>query len=258
MTHNRVTIWICLVAGLSLFAASAPAAEWGSIKGHFVVDGTPPAQPPLRLTDDYCIKLNPPNKSLVVDTKGDLANAVVFIRVARNEKIDVHPDYAAELAKPVVLDNKGCEFHPHVTLVRVGQKFVVKNSDPMGHNTKWDLAVNGSFNQIIEVGKEVSVTFAKPEANAAPVHCSIHAFMEGQLLVQDHPYMAVSGDDGTFEIKNIPAGKHSFQFWHEKGYLSDLKLKGGTTDRRGRADITIKAGETLDLGDLKVPAAMLH
>ena len=58
-----------------------------------------------------------------------------------------------------------------------------------------------------------------------PVDCNIHPFMKGHLLVQDHPYMAVSGEDGTFEIKNIPAGKHEFQFWHEAaGYLKNLKL----------------------------------
>ena len=78
------------------------------------------------------------------------------------------------------------------------------------------------------------------------------------MLVQDHPYMAVSGEDGTFEIKNIPAGKHEFQFWHEApGYLKNLKFKGGTTDRQGRAELTIAAGQTLDLGDIKVPASVL-
>jgi hypothetical protein len=83
--------------------------------------------------------------------------------------------------------------------------------------------------------------------------------MHGVLVVQDHPYMAASADDGTFEIKNIPAGEHEFQFWHEApGYLKNLKFQGGSTDRRGRAKLTIPAGGTLDLGDIKVPASVLQ
>jgi hypothetical protein len=82
--------------------------------------------------------------------------------------------------------------------------------------------------------------------------------MAAHLLVQEHPYMATTADDGTFEIKNIPAGKHEFQFWHEApGYLKDLSLKSGKTNRQGRADLEIAAGQTLDLGDVKVPASML-
>jgi hypothetical protein len=82
--------------------------------------------------------------------------------------------------------------------------------------------------------------------------------MQGHLLVQEHPYMAASAEDGTFEIENVPAGEHEFQFWHEApGYLRDLKLKGGATNRQGRIDLDIPANETLDLGDIKVPASML-
>jgi hypothetical protein len=82
--------------------------------------------------------------------------------------------------------------------------------------------------------------------------------MKAHLVSLSHPYMAASGDDGTFEIKNIPAGQHEFQFWHEApGYLKNMKLKAGTTDTRGRAKLTIAAGQTLDLGDIKVPAKVL-
>lgn len=255
-TFTSMLIGVLAATVFCLFGA-AEAAEWGSLKGRFVVDGTPPTMPTLPVTDEYCIKLKPQNKSIVVDAKSALANAVVFLRLARNEKIDIHPDFAAALATPAVLDNKGCEFHPRISLVRVGQPFVIKNSDPMGHNTKYDLTVNGPFNRTIEVGTQVEVKFTKPEANAAPVNCSIHTFMLGHLLVQDHPYMVVSGENGSFEIKNIPAGKRMLQFWHERKNLQDLKFAGGTTNRQGRAEITIAAGKTLDLGEIKVPASLL-
>jgi hypothetical protein len=83
--------------------------------------------------------------------------------------------------------------------------------------------------------------------------------MKSYVIVLDHPYMAVTDDKGTFEMKNIPAGTRPFTFWHESpGYLRDIKIGGGTTDRRGKVDLTIKPGETLDLGEIHVPVAALR
>ena len=83
--------------------------------------------------------------------------------------------------------------------------------------------------------------------------------MHGFILVKDDPYMVASAADGTFEIKNVPAGKHEFEFWHEAaGRLKNLKYKGGTLNRQGRAELTIADGKTLDLGEIKVPASMLQ
>ncbi len=242
---------------LSLTAA-VPAADWGSVKGRFVVDGPPPKLDPLVVSkDQFCIDAKPIDKSLVIGDTGGLGNAVVYIRLGRRDKIDVHPDYASSLSELVTLDNKGCEFVPHIALVRTGQQFEIKNSDPVGHNTNAKLLANGQFNVLIAEGQKNAMKFSKSEAMPMPVNCNIHPFMQAYILVQEHPYMVVSAEDGTFEIKNIPAGKREFQFWHESGYLKDLAFNGGKTDRRGRGELTIKAGETLDLGDIKVPAASL-
>jgi plastocyanin len=252
---QRLAISCVVVATLSSMIV---AAEWGSLKGRFVVDGTPPKPEPLVVTkDQYCIDKKPMSQSAVVGPKGELANAVVFLRLERGGKVESHPDYASQLSEPAVLDNNGCSFHPHVVLVRIGQPLVVKNSDPVGHNTKAQLIQNASFNVIVAQGQESKFTFTKAEAMPMPVNCNIHPWMEGHVLVQDHPYMAVSGEDGTFTIKNLPAGKHNFVFWHESGYVRNAKVGSGKTDRRGRADLTIPANGEFDLGDIKVPASAL-
>ncbi len=244
---------------LAYVAAPVDAAGWGTIKGKFVVDGTPPKLPPIDASKDaYCVEHHPIDQSVVVDDKGDLANVVVFLRTKRNEKVDVNPEYAASKDEPAVLDNHFCSFQPHVSLVQTGQPFIIKNSDTVGHNTNVKLMRNGATNTTIAAGDETKRVLTKAEAVPLPVDCNIHPFMHGYILVKDDPYMAVSAADGTFEIKDIPAGKREFEFWHEKpGRLKKLKYQGGALNQQGRATFTIKDGQTIDLGVIKVPASML-
>jgi plastocyanin len=253
LAKTSIALTIALLA-----TAGASAAEWGSLKGRFVVDGTAPKPDPLVVTkDQFCIDKKPKNQSLLVSDKNELADAVIYVLLGAGEKIEVHPDYAAGLNQTVVLDNNGCSFHPHIAFVRTGQPFEIKNSDPVGHNTNVTLTKNASFNDLIAAGNNSKKTFTKAEVMPMPVRCNIHPWMEGSVLVLEHPYAAISGADGTFEIKNIPAGKHKFKLWHESGNLKNVKLPGGTTDRKGVAELTIAAGQTLDLGDIKIPAASL-
>ncbi|HEX3598781.1 MAG TPA: hypothetical protein VHU84_01490 [Lacipirellulaceae bacterium] len=257
MLQHFLKIAAAVVVACVVIPIETRAAEWGSLKGRILIDGTPPKVEPLKGNDKdaYCMKQMPANKSIVIGKDNALVNAVVYLRLATGKKVEVNPEYRADLSKPLVLDNKGCEFHPHVTLAQEGQTLDIKNSDPVGHNTNVQVL---AFNQIIPSNNDTKVKIGTLSPLPTEVSCNIHPFMKGWILVQNHPYMAVTGDDGTFEIKDIPAGKHEFQFWQESaGYLKNVKVKGGTTERHGRIELTIEPGKTLDLGDIKVPASAL-
>lgn len=260
--NKTLTVGVIGICGLLVAVTYAPStigAEWGSLKGRFVVDGKPAEPPPLPVDskEPYCVQQKPKNEAWIVAEDGALKNGVVYLRLGRRDKVAIHPDYEAQLKEPAVLDNNRCNFVPHISLVRVGQTLLIKNSDPppVGHNT--NLGLLFGFNQIIPAGGEAPVKVTKAAPLPMPVTCNIHPFMKGHVLSLEHPYMATSGDDGAFEIKDLPAGMHEFQFWHETGYLRDLKLNEGKTNRQGRIDLTIAAGKTLDLGDIKIPARML-
>lgn len=249
---------LALLAGCVLSIGSA-SAQWGDLKIKFVSDGPAPTlQPPMVDKDkEICTamgKRKVPNEEFVVGKGGGLKDVVAFLVPEKDKAVKVHPSYEDSAKDTVIIDNKGCQFVPHVVLVRTGQTFTVTNGDPTGHNSKFSFAQNKvDENPLLPPKGEFVVKperLTKREVRAAQVSCAIHPWMSGWVLVQDHPYMATSSEEGVLEIKNIPVGKHSFQFWHENaGYItSSGKLK--TT--KGKADIEIKDGKVTDLGEVKV------
>lgn len=243
-------------------SATAVSAEpWGDLKMRFVLDGTPPAPTKVKVDKDQavCTMNHPLDETLVVNQDNNgIADIVVSLYVKSTEQPPAaHPSYAESADDEVYLDNLDCRFEPHVTLLRVGQKLIVRNKDTVGHNTKVDLLSDpgGGFN--IQVGpgeqREADVTIA--ERVPAPVACNAHGWMTGRLVVKDHPYFAKSDKDGNLVIGNLPAGTWEFQIYHAKsGYGKDLDVGGATTDRRGTFEVEIAPGQN-DLGEIRVNLA---
>lgn len=234
---------LLVVAGLS----AAPAqAQWGNLKGRFVYDGKPPAATPLAVTKDQevCGKHKLVNEELVVGEDGGLANVVIYVR---DKKVKVHPDYEKTAEDLVRFDNEHCRFEPHILPMRLTQTLELHNSDPVGHNSNVSPIGDAGTNPLIAPGSAAQHKFNRSQNVPVQVTCNIHPWMKGWILPRDNPYMAVSAEDGTFEIKNLPVGKLEFQAWQEKaGYLiakPDWK--------KGRFELTIKKGDN-DLGDIKV------
>lgn len=242
-------------------STSACAQQWGTLKGKLVVDGKVPEPQSINVNKDvdYCGKHDLVDQTVETGEGGALKNAFVYLYLKRGKSVDIHPDLQKVGEEAVVLDNEGCRFEPHVLTVRTGQVLEIQNSDPLGHNTKADLLKNPAFNETVSSDTPIKKKFDKAEPYPAPVSCSIHPWMTSYLLIRDNPYMAVTGEDGSFEIKNLPAGKHEFIFWHESvGNLKNLSLgPGGKTDRKGRAKLEISADAELDLGVVKIKPAGL-
>ncbi len=114
------------------------------------------------------------------------------------------------------MDQKNLTFVPHVLPVLAGTTVDFVNSDDVLHNVfspdkccdKFNL---GSWPK----GQSKSFTFKEPGC-AATLLCNVHPEMEGYVFVVGTPYYAVSAKDGSFEIKDVPAGKYTVKIWHEK------------------------------------------
>ena len=241
--------------------AEAAATGWSTLSGRFVFDGPKPTPVKLNANKDTeaCGKHPLFDESIVVGQDGGLANTVVFLRTA---KPDVHPDYEATANEQMVLDNRDCRFEPHVLLLRTTQTLLVKNSDPVGHNSNFQSPANGSPNPIIPAGVGMEQKFTKPEALPVQIGCNIHPWMGAWLLVRSDPYAAISDSSGRFSIKNLPAGKPlEFQLWQEKAKaLKGVELAGAPgvkVDAKGRFKVTLQPDQPLEI-EIRVPAEAIR
>jgi plastocyanin len=237
----------------------ALAEEWGTLKGRFTFGGAVPASSELKADKDVevCGKHKLLSEEMVVGADKGVANVVVFVR---DKSVKVHPDLAASKSEKVVLDNKNCRFEPHVAFVQTGQTLVLKNSDTVGHNSNVATIKNPPSNSLIPAGGESTVTFSNDEAIPAQVTCNIHPWMKSWLVVRPNPYAAVSKADGSFEIKNVPAGGElELQLWHEKaGYIGEVTI-GGKAEKiaKGRKKVKVAAGDN-DLGEMVLNASLFN
>jgi plastocyanin len=215
---------------LAAFVAGSTAfgqAKWVTVKGEVKLAAAP-AVAAINVTADkeHCLSKGPLNSDeVVVGKKGGLKNVVVYLRpddTNRNavfKPADINPDLAKAKPKDHVIDQPCCQFVPRITVARVGDSLTVKNSAPVNHNFKYESDNNGSANWNTPPGQ--SQKFKDPlkaEARPIPFECNVHPWMKGQVRVFDHPYFALTDEDGKFEIKDAPAGKFRIVYHHEKGY----------------------------------------
>lgn len=185
--------------------AGAPAGA-GTIKGEVVYKGkVKPATLSVNKDQEVCGK-DKPDPTLVVSADGKLQNAVV--------SVPAPPGSAAPAPSKVVLDQKGCEYSPHVLAFPAGSTVEILNPDGILHNVHTYSKINSPFNLAQpKFKKTMTVTLEKPEIVQAK--CDVHSWMSGWLFVAGTPHYAVTGSSGGFELSGLPAGDHVVEVWHE-------------------------------------------
>jgi hypothetical protein len=188
------------------------------------------------------------------DTKG-IKNIAVFVRSASRVHESAQTDEGEAL-----FDQKECVFLTHVFPLTLGTTMLIRNSDPVGHNT--NIEGKNSFNQTIPANATIPFKPQKEEAVPVAVRCSIHPWMLAYFLPRENGYVAVTAEDGSFEIANLPAGEDlEFQVWHESAVgpgkslvLSTPEAKELKWSNKGRFKVKLGEDETKEVS-LTVPAA---
>src|SRR5205085_11453199 len=114
-----------------------------------------------------------------------------------------------------VLDQVGCRYSPHVLGATVGQQIVFRSSDSTPHNVHL-MGPDGDLHNfaLAAAGQERGLALGKPQL--VRVKCDVHPWMTAYIGVFENPFFAVTGDDGSFEIKGVPAGSYKLSIWHEQ------------------------------------------
>jgi len=198
----------------------------GTIKGRVRLTGKNPGNTVIRMgVDPKCASINTGKLVIqeVVSTSADGGLKNAFVKLQGNFPQTPVP------SKPAVLDERGCIYAPRVIGMRVGQTLQIKNDDALKHNVHTDSAHKNDLNVGQETSGIVSEFRPKSEEVMLRFGCDIHKWMRAYVGVVSHPYFAVSGDGGTFEIDNVPVGMQTVQVWHEAyGMLTKtVSVKGG-------------------------------
>ncbi len=210
-------------------ASSSPAAS--SVVGRVKFEGQPPTPTRVNMSSDpTCAKAHPGStlsEDFVIGDGGTLRNVVVFVSDGLGSRSFDTPN------EPVKIEQKGCMYEPHVVAVRANQKIEVVNDDHTLHNIHPLPSNNREWNKAEPEGSVFEESFAREEI-AIPVKCNVHPWMHSYIAVFKHPYFAVTGKDGSFDLRDLPPGEYTIEAWHEK--------LGKVTQK-----ITVAPGETKTL-----------
>lgn len=209
---------ILLIGNFGFLSASRaggvpPTATGASVHGSVHFEGKIPAAKPISMAaDPVCAKQHASpvvSQEVMTDGKGDLQNVIVFVSDGLGTQTFDPPSEAA------VVEQKGCMYLPHVLAVRANQKLEVVNDDATSHNIHPTPANNREWNKAEPPGAKMEEAFAREEV-AIPVKCNVHPWMRGYIAVFKHPFFAVTGKDGGFDLSNLPPGTYTIKAWHEK------------------------------------------
>ncbi|MGH9870486.1 MAG: carboxypeptidase regulatory-like domain-containing protein [Candidatus Polarisedimenticolia bacterium] len=200
----------------------------GSITGTVKYDGPVPAsmKQPLQMNADPACALKHKSpvlpEALVLGPGQTLAHVFVQVKKGLPEKAWPTP------AQPLVMNQEGCLYTPHVMGIMVNQPFKILNSDGLLHNVHALPKINAGFNRAMPANvKEAEFKFAKEE-EMFKIKCDVHPWMGAWIQVMKHPYFAVTGTDGKYAIKDLGPGTYEIEVWHEK-----LKTKTATVKISG-------------------------
>ncbi len=210
-------------------AAAPVSADAATVTGLVKFEGAAPKMPAIQMSaDPYCQSQHTTpalDEEVVTGPAGELANVVVYVK-------NISGKFAAP-STPVVLDQHGCQYHPHINVLQVGQPLQIKNSDATLHNVHALPNVNGQFNEGQPVQGMVSTKkFDKPELTPFKVKCDVHGWMKSYMAVMPHPFYSVSQMNGTFSIANLPPGSYTIVAWHEKYGQQEQQVTVGAKESK--------------------------
>ncbi len=228
----RRTPSLCLAAGLvSMALCPGVALAASSVTGTVTFDGKAPTLKPLTMdADPVCAKKHSapvPNEMLVLGNGNTMGNILVWVSkgLASGKKWPVP-------GSPVVLDQNGCQYKPHVMGIMVGQTYKILNSDGVLHNIHTLPAINPAFNRAMPATLKEATTKFDKEEGVFHIKCDVHPWMSAYMAVFSHPFFSATGTDGKFTISGLDPGTYEITAWHERLGTQTASVTVGANDTK--------------------------
>ena len=207
---------------------SAPP-EWVTVRGRVVWPGELPKPELLNITGadkPACCSSGPvtSNFLLIHPASRGVKYAVVWLRPESEDRTavwpeaKVHPTLRHPPPRFHELDQPNCQFEPRVIAAREGDVLTVKNSSAIPHNVTFTDRWAVDINRTLSAGGFVVAGPLSADRLPAGIRCTVHPWMSASLRVFDHPYFAVTDEQGRWEIPLAPAGRCRVVYWHEGGF----------------------------------------
>jgi plastocyanin len=229
---RRTARRLCLAAGL-VVAAVCPgvALAASSVTGTVTFDGKAPTLRPIAMdAEPVCAKKHSgpvPSEMLVLGNGNTMGNIMVWV----SKGLPAGKTWPVPKT-PVVLDQNGCMYKPHVMGIMVGQTYRILNSDGILHNIHTLPKINPAFNKgMPPTLKEATTTFQKPEA-VFHIKCDVHPWMSAYMAVFTHPFFSVTGTDGKFTISGLDPGTYEITAWQERLGTQTASVTVGANDTK--------------------------
>jgi plastocyanin len=222
-TLSKALLLSLTTLGLAFSLGGLAQSQSGaaSIEGVITFKGKAPERKVIDSSSDAFCATQKQLSDTVIVTKGKLQDVHVRIKSGTAGKHKTP-------TKPVVVIQEGCVYQPHVVGAMVGQPVAIKNKDKTMHNVHAYIGKETWFNRSQPKGAPDIVETDTGEAGEVfELKCNVHSWMHSYLPITDHPYFDVSGSDGSFEIKKVPAGTYTLEAWHPKYGLKSSKVVVG-------------------------------
>ena len=221
----RGRLWISALA----VSAGVCSVSMADVTGKAVLDGQAPKPKPINMAAVPQCAGHPQafDEGIVAGAKGELKNVVVYVKDGAKLGGEVPKE-------PVVLDQKNCVYTPHVVTVMVGQELKARNSDNFLHNVHGLAKDNGEFNFPQQNAGQENKVDATKAPETYKVKCDVHPWMSAWVVVVDHPFSAVTGDNGEFTLKGLKDGKYTLVAWQEKLGTQEAQIE--VKDGKATAD----------------------